>query len=163
MQTLMFLFIALCAGHQTEFKSDDAVINVDINSNIYVYTITNLSQYPISEVCIPQHSGYNFETPQNWHYVDEKNRFSASTKDSTAAIQTGQSAIFSFRISSKGAVLGKGSVKLVTHQGKELIIPDVYVSVPEPKLYIFLSGGILGGLVILQTIFVIRKQRRQQE
>jgi hypothetical protein len=161
MQTLMALFFILWTGYQTEFKSEDAIINVDINSNIYVYKITNLSQKPVVEIRIPQHSGYNFEVPENWKILDEKDMFTASTEDSLSSIQAGSSAIFSFRISSRGAILGKGNVKLVTNQNKELIIPGVYIPVPESQLYIFLVGGILVGLVLLHTILLVRKHPKQ--
>ena len=157
----MALFFILWTGYQTEFKSEDAIINVDINSNIYVYKITNLSQKPVVEIHIPQHSGYNFEVPENWKILDEKDIFTVNTEDSLAAIQAGSSGIFSFRVSSKGAVLGKGSVKLVTDQGKVLVIPGVYTPVPESKLYIFLVGGILAGLIFLHTILLVRKHSKQ--
>jgi len=158
---LVALFFVLWAGYQTEFKSEDAIINVDINSNIYVYTITNLSQDRIVKINIPQHSGYNFEVPENWKILDEKDIFTASIEDLPAAIQTGSSAVFSFRVSSKGAVLGKGGIKLVTDKDKELVVPDVYIPVPESHLYIFLLGGILAGLVLLHTILLVRKHRKQ--
>jgi hypothetical protein len=66
--------------NQMKSANDDASITVDVRSNIYTYTVSNLSSSPITAFDVGHHAAYNFETPEDWQTDSSGGTFRAWTE-----------------------------------------------------------------------------------
>ena len=142
------------------FQTEQVSIKVDISSNIYTYDVTNLSTEKIVGFEVGYHAAYNFKVPAGWHEQIASGIFKAWTDDASAGISQNETAQFSDRVSSKGAVLGISPVKVHFQSGKTVIVPDVWASTAEPKSYIALIAAVLLSIVLLHSAIIFRKNRR---
>ena len=145
------------------FQTEEVSIDVDINSNIYTYDVTNLSTDKIVGFEVGYHAAYNFKVPAGWHEQIGGGIFKAWTDDTSAGIAQNETAQFSDRVSSQGAVLGSSAVKVHFQSGKTVIVPDVWVSIAEPKSYIALISVLLLSVVLLHSAMIFRKNRRNNK
>lgn len=124
------------SGNEARFGNDDAEITVSIQANIYIYKISNLGRSPIVAFEVAQYAAYNFQTPDGWQMDTSGRLFRAWVEAPTTGIAPGETAEFSMRVSSKGAVLGHAPAKLKNRSGLMIELADVWRPVPEPKSYI---------------------------
>ena len=146
-----------------EFKTDQVCIRVKIRSNIYIYEVTNLGTSAIDGFEVKQHVAYNFKGPDGWEGEIYPDTFRAKTNNPKTAIGPNMTAEFSMRVSSKGAVLGLGSAKLHLKSGRNVTVPNLWVSVPEPKSYVVLVAGSIGFILLLHTAILTYNRRRRSE
>ena len=156
---------AMAAGysHEAKFVSDWADIRVVIRSNDYVYEVTNWLRSPVVGFEVPQHAAYNFATPPGWRKDTSGEAFEAWTEVPADGIQPGQTKNFSFRVSSEGADLGRGAVKLRFLTGQTVEVPNVLAAVPEPRGYVATIAGLMLGIVLFHSALLIRRGRRRRE
>lgn len=146
-----------------EFKTDQVCIRVKIRSNIYTYEVTNLGTSAIDGFEVKQHAAYNFTGPDGWEEQICPDTFWTRTNNPQAAIGPNMTAEFSMRISSKGAVLGLGPAKLHLRSGRNITVPDLWVSAPEPKSYIALVAGLIVFIMLLHTAILTYRERQREK
>ena len=161
----MFLIIAVTAAvpNQAIFENSQVNITVNVQSNIYTYKIKNLTADPVVGFEINEHVSYNFKAPQGWQIDTTSGLFRTWTTEPSTAIAKGQTAEFSLRVSSKGAVLGSTNAKIELLSGKSIVIKDVWTPVPQPRSYFFLIAGVFLLILLLHIFVVARKHRKKQK
>lgn len=146
----LFLFISspcYCGPGDSSFSGEKATIKVSVSSNVYTYTIKNISEAQINSVEFKPHSSYNFQAPEGWTFDEDRPFFAESEKQ--AAIDKDRSEKFSIRASSGGSVLGQSPVLIGFTDGSMEIIDGVWSPVRESS---FSSIAIL---VTVVTIFIL--------
>jgi hypothetical protein len=144
------------------FQTEEVSIKVDIQSSIYTYEVTNLSTDKIVGFEVRFHAAYNFKVPVGWHEQVTGGIFKAWTDDAYAGISQNQTAQFSDRVSSQGAVLGSSPVKVHFQSGKTVIVPDVWAPVHEPQSYIFLIAAAIICIMCLHTAVIIYRKKHNR-
>lgn len=148
---------------QTEFKTDQVSIEVDIHSNIYSYKVTNLSSSPIVDFQIGQHAAYNFIAPDGWNIETAKGLFRAWTDDTDKAIQPKNNALFSMRVSSRGASLNAAPVVIKFKSDTTVQVPHVWYPAPEPRSHIILVVSMMLLIILTHTAIVLFKASKQKK
>jgi hypothetical protein len=151
------------APGQAEFQTEEVIIRVNINSSIYTYKVTNLGMSPIVSFSILQHASYNFNAPDGWEKQVLAGQFRAWTNNSQMAIQPKETAEFSMRVSSKGAVLGKAPAIIQFQSGQTATVPGVWVPTHEPRSYIVLIAFVVLLIIILHTSVLARRNRQKKD
>jgi len=147
------------AANRAEFAADGATVVVGIQSNIYTYQVRNLSHRPVVGFQVPQHAAYNFKAPEGWRIETSDGLFRARTDSATTAIAPGQTAEFSMRVSSRGAVLGRAPLNIDFASGRTIELQDVWTPAPEPPAYLALVAGIILLIALLHSAIIIRRNR----
>lgn len=147
-------------ANQTESSNEYAKITVDIQSNIYKYTVSNLSSSSIVGFEVAQHAAYNFQVPDGWQTDTSGKFFKAWTDTPEAGIGPDETGDFSMRVSSKGAVLGRSPATVKLESGRMIELEDVWRPVPEPKSYIALVAGVIFLIALLHSAIIIKRTRR---
>jgi len=160
---LVYLIVAFAGlvSNQAEFETDHVRIRVTIKSNIYTYEVTNLSESPIVHFEVKRYAAYNFIVPEGWQEESSSDIFRASTSNSQTAILSNETAEFSLRVSSAGAVLGTTPAKVQFQSGKTSTVPGVWAPVAEPRSYGALVAGLITAIVLLHTAFLVYRNRRR--
>jgi hypothetical protein len=158
--TIMF---ACVLPNEAEFQADQVRIHVNVSSNIYTYTVTNLDTSPVIGFEIREHNAYNFTAPENWDKEISGGFFRARVTNKEAAVFSGKSADFSMRSSSKGSVLGYEPVKVQFQSGKTVAVPNVWAPAPEPRGYIALVVAIVLIILLLHTTVLVYKDSRRKK
>ncbi|UCG46312.1 MAG: hypothetical protein JSU94_12485 [Phycisphaerales bacterium] len=148
------------AANQAEFENDRARIVVSIQSNIYTYDVTNLGESEITGFEVTQHAAYNFKAPEGWQIDISKHLFKATADAPPAGIQPGRTGRFSMRVSSEGAVLGRGTVKLIAESGEAALLEDVLVPVGEPSSHVLIVAAAILFIVVGHSVFLALRKRR---
>ena len=161
---MMLHIIALLAAASVGevFQTKEVSINVDISSNIYTYEVTNLSTDKIVGFEVGYHAAYNFQVPTGWHEQTGGGIFKAWTEEPDAGIAQNETAEFSDRVSSQGAVLGSSAVKVHFQSGKTVIVPDVWAPVHEPRSYIFLVATVIICIMCLHTAVIVYRKKQNR-
>jgi hypothetical protein len=146
--------------NEVDLETGDVHIHVNVGSNIYTYTVTNLAASPIVEFEVEPYHAYNFAAPEGWDIEHSEDIFHAKAGNTGPAIRTGEGAEFSLRMSSAGAVLGYAPVKVRFQSGKTVTVPDVWAPVPEPRGYTYLIAVVILAIMLLHTAVVVYKKRR---
>ncbi len=157
--------VAAVAGEFTyaaRFEGELVRVDLGVLSNSYVYRVTNLGPAPIIAVEVPQHASYLFEAPPNWRKTISEDAFEARADRPQSGIQPKQTQSFGFRVTSSGAVPGRGPVRVRFQSGRTVEVPGVLAPVPEPRSYIALVGGMVLGLVLLHAAVLARADRRKR-
>jgi hypothetical protein len=149
----------LVEAGEAEFKTDLVKINVSVQSNIFIYKVTNLGNSPINSFEIGQHVSYNFQAPEGWQKDSTRDSFKAWAENHQRGIEPNCDGEFSLRVSSTGAVLGRSEVKLETENGQKIIVAGVWTSAAESKSYIFLVGGLIIFIVLGHTVLTLYRKR----
>ena len=148
------------AANQAEFENDRARVVVSIKSNIYTYDVTNLGESEITGFEVTQHAAYNFKAPEGWEIDVSKDLFKASVDAPAAGIQPGRTGRFSMRVSSEGAVLGRGKVKLTAESGEAVLLEDVLAPVGEPSSHVFIVAAAILFIVVGHSVLLALRRRR---
>ena len=133
---------------------------VTIQANVYKYTIGNTGDSPIIEFQVVQHATYNHSAPEGWKIDTTADTFRAWTETGSMGIHPGQEAEFTMRVSSSGAVLGRGPAMFRLQSGRTVQLTDVWCSAPEPRSHIAIVAGTLIAIVLLHSIVMILRYRR---
>ncbi|MCB9850182.1 MAG: hypothetical protein H6817_05705 [Phycisphaerales bacterium] len=146
-----FLVIAAC---QFEAEQDGVRIRAEVASNLYTWTVTNVSAEPITSFAIDVHHTYDFQGPEDWELDGPmpSGAFRAWTTDELRAIRPYKSATFSVRVNSRGAILGEGVATIGLSNGIEVVIPGVWQPVPESRTTIAIVAA---GACVLATLHVL--------
>ncbi len=158
--------VAALAGEFTyaaRFEGESVRIDLGVLSNSYVYRVTNLAQTPIVAVEVPHHAAYFFEAPPNWRKRISEDAFEAWTDRPHSGIQPKQTQSFGFRVTSSGAVPGRGAVKVRFESGRTVEVSGVLAPVPEPRSYVALVAGVLLAIVLLHAAVLARADRRKRK
>lgn len=140
-------------------------ITADVQSNIFSYEVENRSGRAIHGIRFPQHGTYFYTMPEGWDKRVDGPIFHTWTNQPSRSIQPGDKGLFSMRVSSYGAVLGKGSVTVELGDGQTLTIPDIWVPVKEPIGYVRLVAGCILAILLIHTAgsgLLARRARRRQ-
>ena len=162
MSVCLAILLASMFSYEPEFRTDDVSIKFHIWSNDYEYNVTNLSQTPIVGFMIKPHASYFYGAPEGWEKQTSSNLFRTWTDNPQFAISPNQTALFSLRVGSKGAVLRKGSAEVRFQSGKVTVIPDVLVPGSEPKSHLAIVAGTLLFICSLQFAALTYKKRRRK-
>ena len=162
MSMFLAILLASMSSFEPEFRTEDVSIKFRIWSNDFEYKVTNLTQTPIVGLMIKPHASYFYGAPEGWEKQTASNLFRTWTDSSKLAIGPNQTALFSLRVGSKGAILRKGSVEVRFQSGKVAVIPDVLVPGPEPKSHLAIVAGTLLFIFLLQFAALTYKKRRQK-
>jgi hypothetical protein len=157
------MILAGIPSYIPEFRTDDVSIEFQIFSNDYEYKVTNLSQTPIVGFMIKPHASYFYGAPEGWQKETSSSLFRTWTENSQFAIKPNQTAMFSLRVGSKGALLRKGSVEIKFQSGKVVIIPDVLIPGPEPQTHLVIVVGTLLFIFLLHFTVLMYKKRRKKK
>ena len=148
--------------NEAEFDTADASIKVNIQTNIFTYTVTNLSDTPITAVEFPQHATYNLIAPEGWETAIRDGAFHSWVVGSTAGILPRKKEEFSMRVSSRGAVLNRLPAKIEFELGKTVVVADVWSSVPEPTSYVLFIAGVIAALYLAHSLFVSKGRKKMK-
>jgi len=158
MLACILIALAGVSGNGADFKNDCVSIHVEIASNVYTYRVTNLGTEPIVSFEVEQHASYNFKAPDGWQKNKSPSLFRAWTENSAIGIAPNDTATFSLRVSSEGAVLGSGRVSVGFRSGQTSELAKVWTPVKEPLSYIMLVAGVFLAIIVMQSAIVIRKR-----
>ena len=153
--------LASTALGQMEVQKDGVRLRVEVFASVYTYQITNLATGNITHLEIPYHHSYYFQVPDGWESNTEGGIFRAWTKDPRQGIKPGQTAEFSLRVSSAGAVLGLTSATVGFDSGAKVTLTDVWAPVPEPRWTILLVVLGIVAIVLVHTVLLSRRDRRR--
>jgi hypothetical protein len=148
------------APNQAEFGNENVRVIVDIKSNIYTYKVTNSGKSPILGFEVTQHVAYNFRAPASWETDVCEGLFMARAASEGEGIRPGNTGEFSMRVSSKGAVLGRGKMKLRLESGETIVLPEIWSPVAEPGSHVLLVAGVILLIALAHAAVVIVKSRR---
>jgi hypothetical protein len=159
-----FAIVLICAvPNEADFEADNVHVRVNVSSNIYTYTVTNLGASPIVGFEIGEYHAYNFTAPEGWDKEVSNDVFRTWAGNTEAGIQSGKAADFSFRLSSAGGVLGYAPAKIIFQSGKVVNIAKLWTTVPEPRGYIFWVAVVILIILLLHTIVLFYRDRRRQK
>ena len=156
------VFLAAIAPNQREFIADEVKIVASIESNIYAYTVTNLSDEPIVGFQIGQTAAYNFIAPDGWEKRISPGTFEAWTEERKKEIRPRFTGEFSMRVSSKGAVLGGGPAIVKFYSGRSVTVEDVWTPSPEPKQYRIVIAILILAIICFHTLATVIKNKRSK-
>ena len=149
--------------NQMKSANDDASITVDVHSNIYTYTVSNLSSSPITAFEAGQHAAYNFEAPEGWQIDSSGGMFRAWTEIPAKGIAPGQTGEFSMRVSSKGAILGRAAARVKYESGQTAELADVWSPAAEPRSYVALVACGMLLIVLAHSAIIVARDHRAQK
>lgn len=158
---LILAFIGAMPG-QAEFKTDQVNIRVNIQSSVYTYEVTNISSSDIVSFELDQYACYNFTAPDGWEIDLVSGVFKAWAGNAQTAIGPKKTGKFSLRVSSSGAVLGRGLVKLKLQSGETVTVAGVWAPVREPRSYMVLVASMVLLVLIGHTCILSRRDRRKK-
>lgn len=163
---LMILLHLLLLLGQTDTSAliaeqDGVRVRVDVQSNLYTWTIENLSADRVNRFAIYVHHSHAHQGPAGWA-IDgpiPSGVFRAWPQDETEGLRIGQQGQFSVRFTSFGAMLGLQTLTLGLQNGRVLEIPNVWAPAPESQRSVAVAGGVLAALALLHT-GITRRLRR---
>lgn len=161
MLTYLIMVLVFTVPNEAEFKAENVSIKVNIQSNIFLYEVTNLGSSPINGFEVKYYAAYNFIVPEGWQKDTTSNTFRSWTDNPEMYIFPDNTAEFSMRVSSRGAVLAKLPVKIKLISEKTIVVPDVWSPSPEPRYYIILIAGLILFLFLLHSFILIYKSRKK--
>ena len=148
------------AGTVAEYVTKQMRVDFYIQSNDFIYRVTNLGSAPIVGFELPQHSCYFFRAPKGWTIETPDGRFEARAPDPQKGIQPYQTGQFSFRVSSKGAILGRGPAKVRFQSGPAVELPEVLAPSGEPPSHLAAVAGTILVLFLLHGAVGLWRDRR---
>jgi len=155
--TAMLLPAAITREH------DGVRIRVEVASNLYTWTVENLSAAPITSFAIDVYHTYDFHAPSGWELDGPmpEGTFRAWTTQADYAIRPGQSGQFNTRFTSRGAIIGFGNATIGLDDGTTLQIPQVWRPVPESARSVYLLAATLGATALLYAAAEALRARRR--
>ncbi len=139
-------------AHKAAFEAEGLRVEVSIASGNYIYEIANNTDQPLTGFAIGAHATHLFAAPDNWHIESSLSHLKAWTDDPNFAVFPTRSGVFSFRVSSQGAVLGRAPLVLTLASGRQVTIPNVLTPAPEPRTYIFILPVVLLAILALTAV-----------
>jgi hypothetical protein len=162
---LILILSAVACGFAEPSPTSPVRITADVQSNIFSYEVENQSGRAILGIRFPQHGTYSYTLPDGWNKQVDGPIFHAWTDQRSRSIRPGEKGLFSMRVSSYGAVLGKGSIIVELGEGQTLTVPDIWVPVKEPIGYIRLVAGSILAILLAHAAgseLLARRARRRQ-
>jgi hypothetical protein len=152
--TIILILLGSLAPAAQIREQDGIELRTDVASNLYTWSVKNLSADPITSFAIEVYHTYDFHAPGNWELEGPmpEGAFRAWITDARHAILPGQSAEFSARFTSRGAMIGTGPATIGLHDGRTVTIPGVWRPVPESTRSVYLIPATIGLLALLHTI-----------
>lgn len=134
-------------------------VRTSVRANVYTYTVTNHHPAPVCEFEVAYSDGYNFTAPEGWTITADAGVFRARVAEAGRPIKRGESGSFSFRITSRGGVLGRVDGRLNTIGGAPQRVPHLRGAVPLPRSYVLFVAGTVLALAGLYTARANRAAR----
>ena len=161
MAVWLTIFAGAALPGQSEFEKDGVRVRVHIHSSIFRYEVMNLSAPPITSFEVGQHHGYYFQGPDGWEVGGDAGSLSGRAVDKSAAILPGKTGRFSFRVSSLGAVLGTVRGKLGFDFRDDIVMPEIWGAVPEPRDHVFTVAGTIVVVMLFHVFWLVWQERRK--
>jgi hypothetical protein len=162
---LTLLPLPIPRGFAESSPASPVRIAADVQSNIFSYEVENRSGRAILGIRFPQQGTYSYTLPDGWDKRVDGPILHAWTDQPSKSIRPGDKGRFSMRVSSYGAVLGKGSIIVELGKGQTLTVPDIWVPVKEPTGYIGLVAGCILAILLTHAAgsgLLARRARRRQ-
>ena len=160
MLVYLLMIVLAVSPNEAEFNTESVSIKASIQSNIFSYEVTNLSNTLITAVELKEHAAYNFKVPEGWQKEIKKGIFRSWVDGSAAGILPQEKAEFSMQVSSRGAVLSKSPVKIQFDSRQIVTVADVWSPAPEPTSYILFIAGVMASLYLFHCFLVNKKAKK---
>lgn len=137
-------------------------VAASIDNHIYTWTLTNLSERPITAFEVQVAGTRQHTAPAGWETEKEEgeDHFRAWTTDVLYAIGPGVSRSFTARVSSEGAPLGIVTAWVETGFGAQRVaFPAIWGPVPKRASMLALVASTLAIVAALHAVLVERRQR----
>ncbi len=148
----MFVFMLAMVGNLESHKEQNVQLDVDVQSSVYHYTVSNKGNDPIIGFEMNEWKTYNFQVPTGWAIESHSKVLIAKSTNSSNEIKMFSKGNFSVRVSSQGATLGKTSIKLHLKSGNMITIPNVAAPVKEPSHYRIVIILTILAILIIHTV-----------
>ncbi len=146
---LTLMPLGVSCGYAEPPATDPVTIVAEVKSDIFSYVFENRGERAILGIRIPQHGTYFYIVPDGWEKEIEGEMLHIWTDKLSRSIRPGGTGRFSMRVSSYGAVLGKGQVTVELDGGQTLTVSDIPIPVREPIGYVWLVAACI--LVIVSA------------
>jgi hypothetical protein len=146
--------------NEAEFKAGGAVLRARVESGLYSYSLVASSSDPIIGFRISQHAGHGFLVPDGWDFKQIDDELDTWALTPQAAITSNKPGNFSFQISTRGAVLGQGLAVVKFKSGRQITMSNVWTAKAEPPVHIAMVVAIIIGILVIQTVVVLRKRQK---
>jgi hypothetical protein len=144
-------------------ESGGVQLTVSIDSQLYVYVLTNVDAPDIDRFEIACHATYNHEVPRGWEfeYDYEDGVLTSWTTDRRQMIRPGESRRFTARVSSTGAVLGAVDATITPAEGEPITIEDIWGPVHQPRGILVLIPTTIAVIGLFHACLVARSDRKR--
>jgi hypothetical protein len=134
------------------FESGGVRIDVAVHSQVFEWTVTNVSAAPIVRFEVGNRNTYNHHGPGGWTPAVTGDTLAFEAEGVYRAIQPGRSARFDARVTSSGAVLGLVPARVRPFGAAESIeFPGVWGAVPQPKGIVALVAALLVAIGVVHA------------
>ena len=155
------VIIISMAGAGSVVESGGVRIEVSVNSQIYTWTVHNLTSKPILSVEIGCSGTYRYTTPEGWEHEGLESSFMAWALDGKDAIQPGRSGAFTARVSSGGAPLGDVAATIVLDGEEQVVFDRIWGPSPKPRSIPMLIVTVLCVLGVGHVLLLRLLERRR--
>jgi hypothetical protein len=139
-------------------ERDGVRIESSLKAQVYSWKITNVSAETITRFEIVQNHAYSQSVPPGWEFTHENALFTAWATHPRFGIQRGQSALFTARGSSEGALLGLRPAIVGTLDGDHAVRFDaVWTPVSKPWTLVWLVIATMAALAVVH-VWLIRQK-----
>lgn len=129
--------------------ADGVSIRAQVRASVYSYEVSNVGAPPIREFEVGYSDGYDFKAPEGWEIHASPGCFRAVAGQEGLPIGPGRTGVFSFRVTSRGGVLGTVSARCTTDERATVVVPRIWGVVSLPHSYLLVVAATLVGLTLL--------------
>ena len=140
---------------------DSVRVESSIEGRVFKWRVTNFDTPSIMRFEVPVYSVYHQQVPAGWEYErDSKVAFIAWATAAAHAIRKDQTAEFSVRATSSGAIPAAGTAVLSFEGGAALDVRDVLVPQAERASTVFLPLLVVVGIVVVHSLLTWRRKSK---
>jgi hypothetical protein len=153
----MLVAVAVSPAHVVEEAG--VRVSTSIRASVYAYEVRNQTDRAICAFAVPYSDGYDFTAPAGWQVASTDGLFRAWTTEPFRAIRQGESARFSFRVTSHGAVLGYVPLSVEWASGESLTLPGAWGACAQPASYGVFIAAVVLALGFVHALVLARRER----
>ncbi|MBP7748507.1 MAG: hypothetical protein KA383_20530 [Phycisphaerae bacterium] len=139
--------------------ADGVSIRAQVRASVYSYEVSNVGAPPIRAFEVGYSDGYDFKAPEGWEIQNTPGTFRAVAGKDGLPIGPGRSELFSFRVTSRGGVLGTVTARCATDERAAVVVPRIWGVVPLPHSYLLVVAATLVGLALLHHVLTAARGR----
>lgn len=158
--TLLSAAVATLEPNVQVVEADDVRIETLLESQRFVWTITNVDTAAIDDVRIPFAISYNFAAPNGWQWDTNDGIFHAWAINPSAMLRRGDSASFEMRAGSGGPALGLATMELGQLGTDDTLSFEVWAPATRPLGQSWATLVTMLALGGCSALFARRGQRR---